>query len=356
MPGKVYVDELSYTVPKTVKTWRVRLVSGFVKGEEKLGFTGAENFDGLAQVATSGTGVRDHSRGVKPPKSARLDRLDAKTKIKIDGKLDEEAWKNAAVLDIKESSASGHETKPTLSSGVRLLWNDQGIYTAFETHDVNLLGGFKPKDKDPAIWTKSAVEMVIAPGADDADKAYYEIIVSPQNLVFDSEYEEFKPPKKGEEASLGNTEWSSGIKSAVVVTGTIDKAEDQDDGYVVEAFIPWKSFTKAKTVPPALGDNWRVNFYAMHEQKLLSWAPLHAGVAPLGPRSGGRLLFAETGWQPAGAAPNAEAPAPAAENSAAAPAAEAPNKQAKAEKPPALVEHVQSAKPAAAPAPAPSAK
>ena len=48
--------------------------------------------------------------------------------------------------------------------------------------------------------------------------------------------------------------------------GDIDKA-GTDQGYTVEAAIPWAAFTKAANHPPKNGDVWRMNFYAMKTQR-----------------------------------------------------------------------------------------
>jgi hypothetical protein len=64
------------------------------------------------------------------------------------------------------------------------------------------------------------------------------------------------------------------LKSAVAVHGTVDKADDQDTGYDVEIAIPWTAFAKnAAKAPPANGDVWRMNFYAMKANNAVSWSP-----------------------------------------------------------------------------------
>jgi hypothetical protein len=65
------------------------------------------------------------------------------------------------------------------------------------------------------------------------------------------------------------------MKTAVTVLGTIDKPGDKDEGYVVEAAIPWAAFQKgAKTLPPKPGDTWRMNFYAMENNGGTAWSPI----------------------------------------------------------------------------------
>jgi hypothetical protein len=359
VPGKVYVDELTFTVPKRVKSWQVQLAAGLAKGDEKMKITaGSEAADGLALLATSGTGVRDRSQAQRRVPELRVNVLDAKTKIKIDGKLDEAAWKEAPSAQLADVTTGQRNKKLPVDGNVRLLWSEQGFYVAFEAEDKDIVGGFKKTDKDPHLWTKDTVEIMIDPDGDGDNKDYYEIQINPQNLVFDTQYDDYNVPKQEPDGPFGHQEWSSGVKSALTVNGTLDKSDDTDSGYVVEAFLPWKSFAKAKKVPPALGDTWRMNFYVMQDNGGVGWSPLlRQGNFHKASRFG-KVLFASTDWvepAPAPAASNsAEAPAPAPDGSGAAVSAAAPASSAVAAKPP-LVERVQAAKTPASPPPAPAA-
>jgi hypothetical protein len=159
-------------------------------------------------------------------------------------------------------------------------------------------GGFKKEDKDPHLWTKDTVEIMVDPDGDGDNQNYYEIQINPQNLVFDSQFDAYNQPKKDPDGPFGHQEWSAKLKSAVSVRGTLDEAGDKDEGYVVEALLPWKSFSKAKKVPPAIGDTWRMNFYAMQDNGGVAWSPiLGQGNFHKASRFG-RVLWAETGYVP----------------------------------------------------------
>jgi hypothetical protein len=59
------------------------------------------------------------------------------------------------------------------------------------------------------------------------------------------------------------------------VKGTIDEHGDKDEGYTVEAQIPWKAFAQgAAQLPPKAGDTWRMNFYAMANNGGTAWSPI----------------------------------------------------------------------------------
>ena len=52
------------------------------------------------------------------------------------------------------------------------------------------------------------------------------------------------------------------------------QAGDKDQGYTVEAAIPWAAFAKAANHPPKSGDVWRMNFYAMKNNGGVAWSPI----------------------------------------------------------------------------------
>jgi hypothetical protein len=91
----------------------------------------------------------------------------------------------------------------------------------------------------------------------------------------------------------------------------MDKSDDKDDGYTVEAAIPWAAFSKAKRTPPANGDTWRMNFYAMENNGGLSWSAI------LGQGNFHKATrFGKVHWAGGAAAPAASATATAPTGSA----------------------------------------
>ena len=202
------------------------------------------------------------------------------------------------------------------------MWDDTSLYVGFEVKDKDIEGGFKKDEKDPHLWTKDTVEIMVDPDGDGDNKDYYEIQINPQNLVFDSEFDNYNMPKKEPDGPFGHQEWSAKLKSAVTINGTIDKPDDTDDGYVVEAAIPWKSFSKAEKTPPEPGQTWRINLYAMENNGGVSWsAILGQGNFHRASRFG-RVLFATKGWAPPApsAAPAESAAPPGSAAASAAPA------------------------------------
>ncbi len=186
------------------------------------------------------------------------------------------------------------------------------MYVAFSVTESDLIGGFKKGEPDPHLWTKDTVEMLVDPDGDGDNKDYYEIQINPQNLVFDSRFDAYNEPKVEPDGPFGHQDWSANLKSAVSLDGTLDKSTDQDRGYTVEAFLPWKSFAKAEKLPPEIGSTWRINFYAMKNNGGVAWSPiLGQGNFHKASRFG-RVVWSKKG-----------APEPATSASASTPAAEA---------------------------------
>jgi hypothetical protein len=166
---------------------------------------------------------------------------------------------------------------------------------------------------------------MVDPDGDGDNRDYYEIQINPQNLVFDSRFDAYNSPKVEPNGPFGHQEWSAKLASAVAIQGSLDQDQDQDQGYTIEARIPWKSFDRAQHAPPRVGDEWRMNFYAMQNNGGVSWsAILGQGNFHKASRFG-RVLWAAPGWLAPGSRPttSASAATPSASAAPSAPAASA---------------------------------
>ena len=275
-PGKIYVDELTFKMPDSASD--VTLAVGVWKGEQRLNVTrGATDKEKRALVVKLKNSTPNAAAN-KPTKTNLPTLLVTKLEgaaPTIDGKLDDEAWKNSPrTINFVDVSTGQQNTMFPVNAFARLAWDDQNLYAAFEVNDDDLLGGFKPDEKDPHLWEKTCVELMIDPDGDGDNRDYYEIQVSPQNLIFDSQFDDYNQPRGGPNGPFGHQEWSIQGKTAVSVNGTIDKSDDKDRGYTVEMAIPWSSFSKAKSSPPTPGETWRMNFYAMRRNGGVAWSAI----------------------------------------------------------------------------------
>lgn len=276
--GKIYVDELRFKVPKTVKTEKIDVVAGVAKNDQRLNLVaGEKDSEGAAKVVSIAVAV-------PPPDKPRMTRVEvgklpAKAKIAVDGKLDEEAWKSATPLELDDPHAAKGTPKADLKGTVRLLWSEAGFYAGYDIVDANVTSEFDDKQKEEKRFTKDdAVEMLLDASRND-NKDYYELQISPANRVFDTRFDKFKEPVV-KDGPWGHQDWSSHLKSAVVVKGTLgksgEKGTDKDEGYVVEVFVPWKSLSvNDDRPPPELGDIWRMNFHAVENDGAIAWSPVN---------------------------------------------------------------------------------
>lgn len=304
-PGKVYKDVQTFNVPPEVKTQKMTLVTGIWRESDRIKIVkGPKDGDNRATVATIQlTGAPPEAPKTNPRlPMLRVDRLEKGAKIKLDGKLDEPEWATSPITGPFVDVATGMpNTTFRVNGSAHVLWSDEGLYLGFEVKDPDVIGGFKKGDKDPHLWTKDCVEIMVDPDGDGDNKDYYEIQVNPQGLVFDSQFDDYNQPKKEPDGPFGHQDWSSNLKVGVSVDGTLDKADDQDKGYVVELMIPWKAFGKAKQSPPKPGDTWRINLYAVENNNAVAWSGiLKQGNFHKATRFG-RVLFGEKGWMPAAA-------------------------------------------------------
>jgi len=223
----------------------------------------------------TGAAVADARRAAKEIKEMVVPTLPAGQTLTIDGKLDEAAWEKAASSGEFVDVGTGIvNPRVPVQGQVRLLWDDSFLYVGFDVKDLSIRGGFPNDAKDPHLWERDTVEIMTDPDGDGDNKDYYEIQINPQNLVFDSQFDDYNQPRGGPAGPFGHQEWTANLESAVVLRGKMDDDVEKDDGYVVEAKIPWASFSKAKKVPPAPGTFWRMNFYAMENNGGVAWSPI----------------------------------------------------------------------------------
>jgi hypothetical protein len=271
-PGKFYRDELTFTVPANAPP-SLTVEAGIYRAGARLPIIGVgADKDGRAPAARLATGAKDLTAEVK---ELAVTHLPAGAVITIDGKLDEPAWALAAATGPFVDVGSGRPNAGIPVQGeARLMWDDTALYVGFEVLEAKLRGGWPAGAKDAHLWEKDTVEIMVDPDGDGDNKDYYELQVSPQNLVFDTQYDGYNSPNGGGRGPFGHEEWSANLESAIGLHGTLDDDSDTDRGYTVEVKIPWASFTKAHRSPPAVGDAWRMNLYAMKNNGGVAWSPI----------------------------------------------------------------------------------
>ena len=142
----------------------------------------------------------------------------AREKIVIDGKLDDEPWVKAfpsATCNFRELQTG---RQPTFGTMVKSCWIGRNLYLAFRCGEAP---GEKPmigttKDDDAALWYGDCIEVLLETDA----RSYYQIAVSPSGAVADLD------------RSAGRHAWFSWDSQAEVATRI------ENDHWIVEMRIP----------------------------------------------------------------------------------------------------------------------
>ena len=258
--------------------------------------------------------------------------------IRVDGVLDEPAWEQAARLSLVRDNVTGRDlvaSGEAPATGVRLLWDDEHLYMAFEVSDDDVWARSCARD-DPGLTADEAVRVLLDDGGDEV--TYHELAVSPANVVYDAfGYMPGSPHDFSPGAPfVGLPAWDArGLLTATRVEGTLDLVErwgpvqetDVDRGYVVELALPWESL-RSTTIPglgsiqrdvaPRPGDCWRLGLHRVEWRRPVvdgteapevqrrdparhrlhkAWSPTHLGQPHLPARFG---VIAFAGTRPSG--------------------------------------------------------
>ena len=189
--------------------------------------------------------------------------------IKVDGKLDEAAWKAAAEVKLRSFDGKKDAGRAT---AVKILWDEKYLYLAFECQDPDIWTAHRGRDS--FMWTEDVVEAFI--DVDPSEPGYVELEVSPRGDLFDGLFLAHRTKVL--------MSWNPEIRVAVSVDGTVDRRDDVDRSWTVEMAIPVADLAPAPKVglPGAEikpGTAWRINFYrnevsGKEEGELQAWAPV----------------------------------------------------------------------------------
>jgi Carbohydrate family 9 binding domain-like len=221
-----------------------------------------EVISGLAGAAGI-LGAAQKDQGLEPA-PAQKGRADAVPKgyvcyrtqapIKIDGLLDDVAWKTAPWTDRFVDIEGDVRPRPRFQTRAKMLWDDTYFYVAALLEEPHVWGTLTKHDS--VIFQDNDFEIFIDPDGDNHE--YYEIEIN----ALGTEWDLFLNKPYHVSGSAFN-EWEiPGLKTAVHVSGTLNNLKDVDQSWSVEFAIPWKALAEFahRPIPPRDGDQWRVNF------------------------------------------------------------------------------------------------
>jgi hypothetical protein len=174
----------------------------------------------------------------------------------IDGKLDDATWQ--LVPWTPDFPHSMNYSAPMHRTRAKLAWDDTNLYVAFDVVDDDIQSrdpksGLPYEHDDDPLYLSEAVEIFL--DADNDQKTYNEIEISPLDKIFDASF-------TGRRQGM-NTGWSSNVRHAVQVRGTVNNSGDTDEGWTAELAIPFASLTAVPHIPPTSGDRWRFNMFRL---------------------------------------------------------------------------------------------
>jgi cellulose/xylan binding protein with CBM9 domain len=168
------------------------------------------------------------------------------TPPRVDGKLEEAAWKGAEAIRLVFPWES--QTGPRTETVVRLLWDETYLYVGYECEDTDIVAHHE--DRDDPVYEEDCVEIFVNPNPDKSDD-YYGFEMSCRAVLYDYFY--CFPEYILKQVNL------SGVCLASHLDGTLNVSGDSDKGWSVEVSIPFAGFRDVVGDSPAPrpGDVWR---------------------------------------------------------------------------------------------------
>ncbi|MCE9563490.1 MAG: carbohydrate-binding family 9-like protein [Planctomycetes bacterium] len=178
----------------------------------------------------------------------------AATPIALDGALTDAAWDAAPWTDAFEDIEGDKQPKPRFRTRVKMLWDDEALYIAAELEEPHVWANLT--EHDSVIFQDNDFEVFLDPDGDN--HLYGELELNAKNTTWDLLLT--KPYKDGGKAV--NAWEIMGLKTAVLVNGTINDPRDKDTGWTLEIRWPWKGLKELtqNKMPPKDGEQWRINF------------------------------------------------------------------------------------------------
>jgi hypothetical protein len=249
--GQVVRDQVTLTLAPNMNKAKAEVWVGLYIGDRRAKLAGDPN-DGKHRfkMAVFDVDLGLAAPAITAPAGPRTHRVFRTTeKIIVDGKLDEPAWQKIASTGRFARTTGGNAKSQTWA---KMLWDDEHLYIAFHCSDSDIRSPYTKRD-DP-LWQTDAVEVFLDPSGKGEN--YYELQVSPANVIFDAFFPRRRPPPdRG-----GDLGYTANLKTGVFVDGTLNRPGDTDKSWVAEMAIPFKDIRFAPNTPPKEGDVWRANF------------------------------------------------------------------------------------------------
>lgn len=165
----------------------------------------------------------------------------------VDGLAKEAMWENLTPVSFVSNTSEPLKA----NSWFKAVWDNDYLYFYFWMDDKDLTG--KMTERDAHLWNEEVMEIFL--DADCNPKTYYEFEWNPLNTLLD-----LYVLNPGCNREIIRQWWSwncEGIKSAIVLEGTINDNSDMDKGWGLEVAIPFSEIQSAANIPPKVDDIWK---------------------------------------------------------------------------------------------------
>ncbi len=205
--------------------------------------------------------------------------------IIVDGRLDDTAWKEAApvTLQFPWEEQTGAKQKTT----VRLLWNDEMLFVAFDCEDADIVAHHDQRD-DPT-YKDDAVELFIHSNPKHA--VYVGLEINARAILYDYAYVFPQVLMKAFDLK--------GVQLASQIDGTLNVTSDRDKGWTLEMAIPLRNFIELNGGRPVVaGTTWTANLNRWDgtepHRRLSVWSDsATVRPSPHNPKRFGQLVFVQ---------------------------------------------------------------
>ena len=205
--------------------------------------------------------------------------------LTIDGRLNEAAWAATPAITLQFLWES--QTGPKQMTRARLLWDAQALYVGFDADDTDITAQFQQRD-DPT-FRDDAVEIFINPDPKQ-EIVYYGFEMNARGVLYD--YLNYNS------RTLFKRFDATGVQIATSLRGSLNVRDDTDNGWSLEALIPWSNFEELSRRPPAAGTVWKANLNrwdgVQPNRRMSIWSdPQNSDSWPHVPARFGEIVFVE---------------------------------------------------------------
>ena len=205
--------------------------------------------------------------------------------LTIDGRLIEAAWAATPAITLQFLWES--QTGPKQMTRARLLWDAQALYVGFDADDTDITAQFQQRD-DPT-FRDDAVEIFINPDPRQ-ETVYYGFEMNARGVLYD--YLNYNS------RTLFKRFDATGVQIATSLRGSLNVRDDTDNGWSLEALIPWSNFEELSRRPPAAGTVWKANLNrwdgVQPNRRMSIWSdPQNSDSWPHVPARFGEIVFVE---------------------------------------------------------------